>query len=343
MGKRWIVVALIVVVLAAISAVVYQGNRKPGGPVAGEQDHKLRIGLVLSVGGRGDNGFNDMAIAAVERAEKELGAEIKIIEPKQMASDEESLRYLAENNYDLTIGIGFMMKESLEKVAKEFPNSKFVMVDVPVDLPNVASIAFKEHEGSFLAGALAGMMTKSNKIGFVGALKMPLIERFEVGYKEGAQYVNPNVTVITNYAGTDPSAFNNPAAGKELALAQVQRGADVLFHAAGPTGLGVIEGAKETKTWMIGEDVNQNSVAPGIVLTSMMKKVDVAVYDTIKAYSEGNFKAGINIYGLAENGVGLADFEYTADKVPQEVKDKLAEIRQKIIDGDIKVTDPMEQ
>jgi basic membrane protein A len=229
------------------------------------------------------------------------------------------------------------MEDALAKVAERFPDSKFAIIDAVVDKPNVASLVFKEHEGSFLAGVVAGLMTKTNNVGFVGGMDIPLIHRFEVGYVEGVKYANPNAEVQISYTGADPSAFNNPGRGKELTLAQINAGADIVYHAAGGTGQGVIEACKEKGKYAIGVDSDQKWIAPDTVITSMLKRVDVAVYETVKAVVEDRFKGGVTVFGVAENGVGVGEY------VPEEVKGAVAEAREKIISGEIKVTDYMAQ
>ncbi len=303
------------------------------------QQAPISVGLVLSVGGLGDKSFNDSAYKGLLRAKQELGVRIIYGQPEQMAEDEKYLREYAESGLDLVIAVGFLMKDALEKVAAEFPRSKFAIIDAVVDRPNVASLVFREHEGSFLVGAIAGLMTKTNKVGFVGGMDIPLIHKFEVGYREGVAYVNPNAEVIVAYAGSGPDAFHDPVRGKSLALSQFDRGADIIFQAAGSTGNGVIDAARERGLFAIGVDANQNYMAPGHVLTSMLKRVDVAVFEIIKEVVERRFSGGIHVYGLEIDGVGYAIDEYNKDLIPQDVIARVEEIKKQIIDGKIKVTD----
>lgn len=296
----------------------------------------LNVGIVLSTGGLGDKSFNDSAYRGLTMAEEKLGIKFKYVEPASPSEDMQFLREFAENNYDLVVGVGFLMKDSVETVAKEHPNVKFAIIDEVIDAENVTSLVFAEDEGSFLVGALAAMMTKTNTIGFVGGMEVPLIQKFENGYVQGAQYINPDIKITTLYT-SGPNPFNDPVRGKENAIAEYNQGADVIFHAAGGTGTGVIEGAKAMGIFAIGVDSNQDYVAPGTVLTSMIKNVDQAVFATVKDVKEGTFKSGVNRFGVANNGVGTSQFEYTKDIIGAEKIEKIAEIRQGIIDGSIKL------
>lgn len=300
---------------------------------------KVKVGIVYDVGGRGDKSFNDAAYKGLQEAIKKLGIEGKDVEPGEGgANREELLRLLAEQGYDLVIGVGFLFTDALTKVAKEFPNTKFAIVDGVIEgLPNVRSLVFKEHEGSFLVGVVAGLMTKTNKVGFVGGMDMALIHKFEVGYTAGVKYVNPKAEVLVNYIGVTGDAFKDPVKGKELALSQFKQGADIVYHASGASGEGVIEAAKEMKKFAIGVDSNQNWIAPGYVLTSMLKRVDVAVYNTIEDLVKGKFTGGIKVYGLRENGVGVAYDKYNEKLIPDSVRKRVAQIRLDIIAGKVKV------
>ncbi len=303
------------------------------------QTSSIRVGLVLSVGGLGDKSFNDSAYRGLMRAKDELKIQPIYGQPEQMAEDEKYLRQYAEQGFDLVIAVGFLMRDALDRVAKEFPNTKFAIIDAVVERPNVASLVFKEHEGSFLVGAIAGLMTKTGKVGFIGGMDIPLIHKFEVGYTEGVHYVNPDADVIVAYAGSGPEAFHDPVRGKSLALSQFDRGADIIFQAAGSTGNGVIDAAQERGLYAIGVDANQNYMAPGHVLTSMLKRVDVAVYEIIKDVVEGKFSGGIHVYGLDVNGVGYALDEYNKDLIPKSVIERIEKIKKDIVAGKIRVTD----
>lgn len=297
-----------------------------------------RVGIVLSTGGLGDKSFNDAAYRGLEQAQKDLGIEFKYVEPASPAEDEEFLREYAEAGYDLIIATGFQMTESARTVAADYPDVKFLMIDDVIDLPNVKSMVFKEEEGSFLVGVIAGLMTKNNAVGFVGGMENPLIKKFEVGFKQGAEYVNPKVKFFSVYT-TGPNPFNDPVRGKENAISEINQGADVIYHAAGGTGMGVIAAAKEKGVFAIGVDSNQDAVEPGTVLTSMLKNVDVGVFDTIKALTKGKFVSGLAVYGAKEDGVGVTNFEFTKEIIGAEKLAKFEEIKAKLMAGEIKVSD----
>ena len=318
-----------------------------GSPPAQAQAKKMRVGMVYDVGGRGDLSFNDMAYEGLSRAQKEFGAkvDVKDLEPTAGGENrEELLRLLAGEKYDLLFGIGFLFTDSVQRVAKEFPNVKFGLVDgfIPdlTEDSNVACLLFNEHEGSFLVGAAAALKSTTNVIGFVGGMKIPLIEKFEAGFIAGARYVKPNIRVLSDYAGTTGEAFRDPVKGKELALAQYDRRADIIYHASGGTGIGVFEAAVTRNRLAIGVDADQSLTVKedqrGRILTSMLKRVDVAVYETIKAFIENQYKGGYRTFGLANDGVGYAENDYNRDMIA-DIKPRLEELKQKIVAGEIKV------
>jgi basic membrane protein A len=258
------------------------------------------------------------------------------------------MRAFAERGYDLIIGIGFAQTPIIELVAKDYPNIRFAVVDGVSNLPNVASLVFKEHEGSYLVGMLAAKTSKTGTIGFLGGMDIGLIHRFKQGYEEGARAVNPNIRVIPNYVGVTDAAWNNPGKGKEIALAQISKGADVIFTAAGNSGLGAFDAVEQqgkqngqATHFVIGVDSNQNMVKPGFVLTSMVKRVDNAVYDIIKDVVNGQFQAGFHVYGLEKDGIAYAMDENNKSLISEEAIKQAEEARQKIIKGEIKVTDAM--
>ncbi len=327
----------VLMLLAMLAMVVLTacGSKKEAAEAPKTTEAKpLKVGIVLSIGGLGDKSFNDSAYRGLEMAQKDLGIEFKYVEPASPSEDEGYLREYAEAGYDLVIATGFLMKDATEKVAKDFPDVKFALIDEVSALPNVASLLFAEDQGSFLVGALAAMMSKTGNVGFVGGMEIPLIQKFQKGYEMGAKYVNPSIKVGSLYtSGSNP--FNDPVRGKENALSLIKQGADVVYHAAGGTGKGVIDAAVEAKVFAIGVDSNQDSKAKGTVLTSMVKNVDIAVYNTIKAVKEGTFKAGEQRLGVAEGGVGTTDFEFTKDIIGAENIAKLEQIRKDIIDGKI--------
>ena len=258
------------------------------------------------------------------------------------------MRAFAERNYDLIIGIGFAQTPIIELVAKDYPNIQFAIVDGFSTLPNVASLIFKEHEGSYLVGMLAAKTSKTGTIGFLGGMDIGLIHRFKGGYEEGARAVNPNIRVIPNYVGVTDAAWNNPGKGKEIALAQISKGADVIFTAAGNSGLGAFDAVEQAGTqngrathFVIGVDANQNMLKPGFVLTSMVKRVDNAVYAIIQDRVNGQFKAGPHVNGLDVDGVGYAMDENNKNLITPEMIQQVEAAKKKIISGEIKVVDLM--
>lgn len=299
---------------------------------------KTRVGLIFAEGGLGDQSFNDAAYRGLMQAKEELPVEVIYVEPADIAEMEEHQRSYAELGLDLVIVIGFIHQSALTEVSADYPDIHFAIVDDVVDNPNVTSLLFEEHEGSFLVGVVAGMMTKSNIVGFVGGMEVPLIRKFQVGFEEGVKWANPDAQVLVNYAG----AFDDPGRGRELAISQYERGADIIYHAAGGTGSGVIDAAASHDFYAIGVDSDQDYMAPGKVLTSMIKRVDMAVYEVIKAAVEGTLEGGTWTFGVADGGVGTSEFTYTRDIVPQEVFDKVEEAKQKIISGEIVVTNPLQ-
>jgi len=324
--------------------------------VLGKRDEsggKLRVGIVFDIGGKDDKSFNAAAWEGVKRAKDELGIFLRDVEPGDPTSIEPSMRAFAERGYDLIVGVGFAQAPIMNDVARDYPNLKFAIIDGVIDLPNVASLIFKEHEGSFLVGMIAARTSKTGKIGFVGGMDIPLIHKFEKGYEEGARYANPKIQVFENYVGVTDAAWNNPGKGKELSKAQIERGADIVFQAAGNSGLGVFDAAEEVtkyrrqnginppNVFAIGVDSNQNWVKPGFILTSMIKRVDVAVFNTVKDLLESRFKGGIHEFGMDNDGIGYALDDYNREMIPQSVLDEVDQARKDIIAGRIKVTDAM--
>jgi basic membrane protein A len=297
--------------------------------------------VVFDMGGKFDKSFNEAAYNGAERFRKETGIAYRDFEVTNEAQREQALRNMARRGSHVIVGIGFAQATGVEKVAKEFPTLKFAIIDAVVDLPNVRSIVFKEHEGSFLVGMAAALASKTGKVGFVGGMDIPLIRRFALGYEEGAKYVNPRVEVFQNMTGTTPAAWNDPTRGGELARSQFDRGADVVYAAAGATGLGVLQAAKDKGRLAIGVDSNQNHLQPGSVLTSMVKRVDVAVYEAFKSAKDGTWKAGLLVLGLKEGGVGYAVDQHNRSLVTPDMERRLEQARADIIAGKIKVTDYM--
>lgn len=303
----------------------------------------FKVGLVLDKGGRDDKSFNSAAFRGATEAKEKLGIQLKVVESSDDTALEPSLRTFAQHGYDLIIGIGFIMKTPIEKVAKQFPKTNFMIVDSLVTLPNVRAIIFKEHEGSYLVGAIAALTSKSKVIGFVGGMDIPLIRRFEMGYKAGAIAAVPTAKVITNYVGSSTDAWRNPTKGKELALSQFSKKVDVIFAAAGASGMGVFDAVEEKNILGIGVDSNQNWVKPGKILTSMVKKVDTAVYQTIEESFKGGFKAGEFSLGLLENMIDFSVDEHNRKILTPQIENTVLELKKKIIEKKIQVPDYYEK
>jgi basic membrane protein A len=292
--------------------------------------------VIYDMGGKFDKSFNQAGFDGAERWKKESGKAYLEFEITNPAQREQAQRRMAERGADPIVGIGFSQGSAVEKVAKDFPKLKFAIIDSVVALPNVQSIVFKEHEGSFLVGMMAALASKTGKVGFVGGMDIPLIRRFQCGFEQGAKYANPSAQVSGNMTGTTPAAWNDPSRGAELAKAQFAGGVDVIFAAAGGTGLGVYQAAKDAGKLAIGVDSNQNHLQPGTMLTSMVKRVDVAVYNAFKG-----IKPGVTSLGLAEGGVDYAMDEHNAKLVSADMKKKVDTAKADIISGKIKVIDFM--
>lgn len=298
--------------------------------------------VVYDMGGKFDKSFNQAAYDGAERFKAETGIEYREFEVTNPSQREQAIRNMARRGATIVIGIGFAQAAAVEKVAMEFPNVKFTLIDGVVDLPNVQSVVFKEHEGSFLVGMAAAMASKTGKVGFIGGMDIPLIRKFALGYEEGAKYVNADIQVYQNMTGTTPSAWNDPTKGGELARSQFDRGADVIYAAAGGTGVGVYQAAKDSGKLAIGVDSNQNYIHPGTMLTSMIKRVDVAIYDAWKTAMAGTWQPGFKVLGLAEEGVGYAVDEHNEHLLTADMRRRLDQARDDIISGELKVTDYME-
>jgi basic membrane protein A and related proteins len=316
---------------------------------------KLKVGLVFDIGGRGDKSFNDSAYLGLERAKKELGIDYEYLETPQATDRATQLRQLANKpDVKLIFGIGFLFTDDINAVAQEFPDKKFADVDYTVDskkpIPgNVAALEFKEEEGSFLVGALAGLLTKTNKVGFIGGMKIPLIEKFETGFKAGVKAVNPKCEVYANYAGLTGTAFKDPTKGKELALSIYDKGADIIYHASGSTGLGVFEAAFQKKKFAIGVDSDQYQSAPKemqdahIILTSMVKRVDEAVFQTIKSVQDGRYQSGEIMFDLKSKGIDYVYDDHNRKLIPDSVHQQVEALRTKIINGEIIVPSTLKE
>jgi basic membrane protein A len=343
------------VLLAAHVAMLFV---RPSGAAAPPTGDALDVGIVFDVGGRGDKSFNDGAFEGAERAERELGARVRFIEPGEGSDREAGLRLLAAEGMDLVVGVGFIFTDDLTQLAREYPGTAFAGVDYALQTDaegdvvpppaNLAALKFREEQGSFLVGAMAALLsqqprlgerryTPTTRVGFVGGMDIPLIHKFEAGYRAGVRHVCPECAVIAQYAGVTPEAFSNPGRGKELALSQYQSGVNVIFHASGSTGLGVFEAARATGRLAIGVDADQYAEAPGHILTSMVKGVDAAVFDAIQRVQRKSFRGGVYQLGLAEEGVGYVYDDNNRALIPDAVRARLESLKDSIVAGHIRV------
>jgi basic membrane protein A len=345
-----VTVSLVLAMVLVAAGCGGGGGEEQGGGGGGGGASDVRPGLVLDIGGLGDQGFNDSAYAGLKRAEKDFGVKGDYLESTAPTDYTDNLTQLAESGFDPVIAVGFLMTEDLTQVSQQFPDTQFAIVDSVVDTPNTMDLVFREQEGSYLAGVVAGLMTQEDTeyttsdekvVGFVGGQTGPLIEKFQAGYEAGVESVCPDCEVLVKYAGSTPNAFNDPARGKEISLQQISQGADIIYHAAGNTGAGLFDAAKQEGIFAIGVDLDQAKLfkeAP--ILTSVVKRVDNAVYQTIEGVSKGEEPKGTTVdRGLKEGGISLAPFGRFDDMVPQEVKDEVDKAREGIINGDIKVPD----
>jgi len=342
-----------VLVLVALAAVLSACTERAE---ARREGCDIKVGIVFDIGGKNDRSFNAAAWEGVKRAANDMPICLYDVEPGNPTSIEPAMRAFAEKGFDLIIGVGFAQGPIMQKVAEDYPDTKFAIIDGVIfekdgktPKSNVASLVFREHEGSYLVGQIAAAKSKTGVLGFLGGMDIPLIHRFETGYEEGARSVNPNIKVIDNYVGVNDAAWNNPGKGKELALAQIEKGADVIFTAAGNSGLGAFDAVEqygkndqgEANKFVIGVDSNQNMVKPGFVLTSMVKRVDNAVYDAVKEVLDGKFKGGFHVFGLDKDGVAYAMDQNNEPLISNEIIEKVENTKAKIINGEIKVTDAM--
>ncbi|MFV1971208.1 MAG: BMP family protein [Acidimicrobiia bacterium] len=355
--KRKGAVIGLLLVLALVAAACSSGESTDTTEASGGDDttttaapkpgEGIKVGMAYDIGGRGDKSFNDSAAAGLDRAVTDLGIEATELEPSAGGENrEENLRVLAETGNGLIFGIGFAFADGITAAATDFSDTNFAIVDAVVELPNVASLVFAEHEGSALVGAAAALKTQTNKIGFIGGVAgLGLIEKFQAGYEFGAKQVNPDVEIIVQYLTEFPdfAGFNDPAKGKEAALAMYEEGADVVYHAAGGSGAGLFEAAKETsetsgtKVWAIGVDSDQYNTAGAevqeYILTSMLKRVDVAIYSTTNNFVTGGQQSGVVLFDLAADGVGYS----TSGGFVDDIKGQLDDLRLKIVSGELEV------
>lgn len=345
-------VSSLLIIFTAISFLTSCGRQIE----AKREGCNIRVGIVFDIGGKNDRSFNAAAWEGVKRAEKELHVCLYDVEPGNPTSIEPAMRAFAERSFDLIIGVGFAQGPIMQRVANDYPDLKFAIIDGVIfekdgktPKQNVASLVFREHEGSFLVGMIAAAKSRTGTLGFIGGMDIPLIHKFATGFEEGAKFTNPNIKIVQNYVGVTDSAWNNPGKGKELALNQIEKGADVIFTAAGNSGLGAFDAVEqygknengEANRFVIGVDSNQNGMKPGFVLTSMVKRVDIAVYDVVKEVIDGKFRGGFHAFGLDKDGVAYSLDENNEALIPPDVIQKVEEARTKIGKGEIKVTDAM--
>lgn len=297
-----------------------------------------KVGVVLGIGGLGDKSFNDNGYAGVVRAKDELSIAFDYVEPKDLAEFETyHQEFSQDGKYDLIIGLGFDQADAIKKVAKEFPQQKFLLIDGIVEAPNVTSAVFKDYEKACLIGAFAGQVTKSNKVGIVGGMDIPLINAFVAGYEAGTKYINSDAEVFVNYVG----AWNDPNTAKEMAISMYDKGIDIVLQAAGGSGLGVFSAAEEKDKFAIGADVNQNGLSPDHIIVSAVRRIDNVIFDQIKNIVDDNWQSGVFNLGLKENAVSYA-LEESNIEMPQEYIDKVEELKAKIIAGEIVIPNKME-
>jgi basic membrane protein A len=347
---RTITVSFSLILALALIAAGCGGGGEQGGGGGGETE--VRPALVLDVGGLGDQSFNDSAYAGLQRAKREFNAETEYLESSSPTDYVDNLTQLADAGYNPVFAVGFLMTDALDEVAPQYPDTNFAIVDsAPTEpLDNAAGLVFREQEGSYLAGVVAGLMTQESTeytnpddkvVGFLGGQESALIEKFQAGYEAGVESVCPDCEVLVQYAGSTPDAFNDPARGKEISLQQINQGADIIYHASGATGAGLFEAATEQGIFAIGVDADQAKLFPDApILTSVVKRVDNSVFQTIEDARNGNFPGGEVVeFGLDDKGISLAPFGRFDDQVPQNVKDEVDRAREGIINGDIKVPD----
>jgi basic membrane protein A len=309
-------------------------------PIAQAAGH-VKPAVVYDTAGKNDKSFNEAVFNGITRFMNDTGIAVTELEPTNEAMMEQSLKKFAQRGYSPVVAVGFTMANAVAAAAAEYPDTQFTIIDGVVDAPNVQNVIYKEHEGSFLVGVMAAMASNSGTVGFVGGMDIPLISRFECGYKQGVAHADSSMNVLAQMTGSTPAAWGNPTKGGEITRSQVENGADVVYAAAGGTGIGVYQTAADMGVLAIGVDSNQNYMQPGTMLTSMYKKVGLAAYNSFAAAVAGNWEAGFSVNGVAEDGVGAAMDEYNADLVSADMLAAVDAARAAIISGDIKVHDYM--
>nr|WP_209015282.1 BMP family ABC transporter substrate-binding protein [Roseibium limicola] len=301
----------------------------------------IKPAVLYDLGGKFDKSFNEAAFAGAEKFKEDTGVAYRDFEIQNDSQREQALRNFAKRGQSPIIAIGFSQANAVEKVAKEFPDIQFAIVDMVVDLPNVRSVVFKEHEGSYVVGVAAALASETGKVGFIGGMDIPLIRKFSCGFKQGVLATNPEAEVFENMTGTTGAAWNDPVKGGELAKSQFDRGADVVYHAAGGTGIGVLQAAADAGKLGIGVDSNQNGLHPGSVLTSMLKRVDVAVATAFEDAMNDKWTSGVQVLGLAEGGVDWAQDDNNASLISADMKAAVEQAKADIISGKVEVHDYM--
>lgn len=343
MSRKWFTKAAAVTVLVGLLAGCGGAKKEPTPAPAGNQPtteaKAFKVGMSTDIGGLNDDSFNAAAWRGMSKLKDELKFEVKAVESQKAEDYETNFRNLMDAGFDVVWGIGFMMTDATDKMAKENPKQKFAIIDSVVNQPNVASVVFKEEEGSFLMGVIAAKLTQTKKVGFVGGMESDVISHFDAGFQAGVRAVDPSITVLRTYAGS----FIDPVKGKDHANSLIQQGADVIFHASGSTGKGVIEAAAEQKKWVIGVDSDQSKLAPEYVVSSMMKRVDVAVYEVSKQAQAGTFPGGkTTVLGLKESGVGYSDTTLW-NKMPAGTKELVDKWAAAIKDGKVQVPNMLDK
>lgn len=298
-----------------------------------------KIGLVLAVGGLGDQSVNDSAYAGLQQARDKLSVDIQHIEPRDASEFQDHLDNLARGGCKLIFGIGFSMKQPIETVAKRHQDTMFAIIDVPAEGENVVSLIFREQEGAYLAGALAALMTHSSRIGFVGGMDIPLLRKWQFGFEDGAKMIAPNIHVDVRFVDVAVRGFSDPVRAKEVALSMYSQDVDVILQVTGGSAAGIYGAAKEASKWAIGSDQDQDDAAPGRVLTSVKRNLEPLVVQTVKRYLEGDLKGEIQTFGLKENGISLTDFRHTASVIGEEKLDRIRKLAHDISQGKIAVQD----
>jgi basic membrane protein A len=331
--------ATALLVVAALAAAFLPARHHEDTGAGHGPNENVRVGLVFDIGGRGDKSFNDAAYRGLTTAQRELGVSVEFLEPADSEDREAAMRLFAARGFDLVVAVGFIFSSDIDRVARDFPAVHFACIDYAPPpggpAPNVAGLVYRDEEGAYLVGAVAGLMSKSRHVGFVGGMLTPLIRKFEAGYGAGVHAVCADCTVHAAYAGATPDAFKDPARGKALAIAEISAGADVLFHAAGSTGHGVFEGAHDARVLAIGVDSDQYAEMPGTIVTSMLKHADVTVVETVRAVVETRFQGGMHVFGVAEGAIDYVHEGPHAAMLPREVVARVDALKAELASGAI--------